>query len=121
MDFKERVLYSQIHPAKLLTDWCAGMVSLYIFWQHNLALGIAVAVIPTLLAAVLVIRFADLYRYKKSQLGRYIHKYGTVDARVTRLFGYLVSAAGAWYQMLPVVAVGLALVILAWLRGSFRV
>ena len=120
MDFKERVLYSQIHPAKLLTDWCAGMVSLYIFWQHEFALGVAVAIIPTVLVAVLVIGFADLYRYKKSRLGSYVHKFETADARATRLFGFVVGAASAWYQMLPVVAVGIALIVLAWLRGSLR-
>lgn len=119
MDFSERLLYHQIYPVKLLVDWSMALISLCLFWQHELLPGIAVAVIPTVLVSFLVIQFADLYRYKKSRMGRYVHKYMTTEAQATRLFGFLVCAAGAWYQMLPVVAVGVILVILVWLRGAF--
>ncbi len=36
MDFREKQLYHQIHPAKLFTDWSAGFIALYFLWQHNL-------------------------------------------------------------------------------------
>ena len=120
MDFRERLLYHQIHPAKLLTDWCAAVVSFYFLWQHQLALGVAIAIVPPVLVSIAVIQFSDLYGYKKSRMGRYVHKYMSMEAHATKLFGFLVSAAGAWYNLLPVVVVGIILVVLVWLRGSFR-
>lgn len=119
MDFGERLLYHQIHPAKLLTDWVAALASFYLLWQNELALGIAVAIIPTVIVSFLVMQFADLYKYKKSRLGMYVKRYMTMEARATRVFGFVVGAVGAWYRMIPVVAVGVVLVILVWLRGAF--
>jgi hypothetical protein len=37
MTLKERMLYHQVHPAKLGTDIAAEVTSLYFFWQHELA------------------------------------------------------------------------------------
>ena len=42
----ERTLYHQIHPAKLLIDWLAGLFALYFFWHRNLLPGLLVSIIP---------------------------------------------------------------------------
>jgi hypothetical protein len=120
MDFRERLLYQQIHPAKLLTDWCFGLLSFYVLWQQQLALGIVVAVVPAIVVSILVLQFADLYKYKKSRLGIYVHKYVNTESYATRLFGFVVGAGGAWYHMPLLVAVGIVLVALGWLVGAFR-
>jgi len=36
MNLKEKILFHQVHPAKLATDILASIVSLYFFWQHDL-------------------------------------------------------------------------------------
>jgi len=36
MTLQEKVLYHQIHPLKLITDWGTGLAALYLFWQHAL-------------------------------------------------------------------------------------
>ena len=33
MNFKEKSLYHQIHPAKLLTDWITTVPSLFLLWN----------------------------------------------------------------------------------------
>jgi hypothetical protein len=32
---KEKILYHQIHPLKLLTDGTTGLLALYFFWRHD--------------------------------------------------------------------------------------
>jgi hypothetical protein len=36
---KEKILFHQVHPAKLATDIAAAVVSLYFLWQHQLVIG----------------------------------------------------------------------------------
>jgi len=35
METREKVLYHQIHPAKLLTDWGTLPIALYLLWQRR--------------------------------------------------------------------------------------
>ena len=35
MTLQPKILYHQIHPAKLLTDWAAGFAALYFFWERR--------------------------------------------------------------------------------------
>jgi hypothetical protein len=37
MDFGEKVLYHQIHPAKLAADISASLVSTYLMWRRRFA------------------------------------------------------------------------------------
>ena len=71
MTLKEKVLFHQIHPAKLATDIAAAVISLYFLWQHQLVIGLLTHFIPPPIASVAVIRFADLDPYKTSPLGTY--------------------------------------------------
>jgi hypothetical protein len=43
---QEKILYHQIHLAKLLTDWATGFLALYFFWQKALLTGLLVAIVP---------------------------------------------------------------------------
>ena len=71
MNLKEKYIYHQIHPAKLLTDIAAGIASLYPLWLHQLLLGLLIMLAPPLIASLLTIRYANLQRYKKSPFGKY--------------------------------------------------
>ena len=36
MNLQEKELYHEIHPLKLFTDWSAGLIALYVLWQHEI-------------------------------------------------------------------------------------
>jgi len=76
----ERVLYHQIHPAKLLVDWTAGLVAAGSLWRHHLIAALVVRLLPPFLASALLLtgRFdQDLLRYRASAFGRYVARHMT--------------------------------------------
>jgi len=121
MDFQEKVLYHQIHPAKLAADVSGSIVSTYLMWRRRFALAMLAAFVPAVVASVLVIRYADLERRKDSRFGRYMQRY--MDRRVLdawRFFGQVLMWVGAWYQVGKLVPIGVATVIAAWVSGLWR-
>jgi putative flippase GtrA len=117
MTLQEKTLYHQIHPAKLLTDWGTGLYALYPLWQHQLILALLIAFVPSIIASFVIIRYVDLERQKQSSFGGYISRYMTRLMQAIRFVGYAIMALGAWYHAVPVVVIGLAVILLAWLRG----
>jgi hypothetical protein len=65
MDFGEKVLYHQIHPAKLASDIGGSLLSTYLMWRRRFAWAMLAAFVPAALASVLVIRYADLEKRKR--------------------------------------------------------
>jgi hypothetical protein len=114
---KERILFHQVHPAKLATDIAAAAVSLYFLWQHQLVVGLAIHFIPPPIASAAVLRFADLEPYKASAIGAYLACYMTPTAQATRLAGDLITVVAAWYQSPAGIAFGLAIILAAWVYG----
>jgi hypothetical protein len=121
MDFNEKVLYHQIHPAKLAADVGGSLVSTYLMWRRRFACAMLAAFVPAVLASVLVMRYADLERRKHSPFGRYMGRY--MDRRVLdawRFFGQVVMWVGAWYRVGKLVPIGAATVVAAWVSGLWR-
>jgi hypothetical protein len=105
MTLKEKILFHQVHPAKLATDIGAAVISLYFFWQHDLVVGLLIHLIPPPIGSFVVIRFANLEHYKNSQLGAYLVRYMTPTAQTTRLLAIstLSSASASSSQPGPTV------------------
>ena len=120
MQFREKILYHQIHPAKLATDILAEPVSLYFFWRHALALGLVTHFAPPIIASAVIVGSMDLQRQKASRFGHYIAQFMSRGVEAARLAGDIVMVFGAWYRAPLVIAGGLLIVILAWLSGFFR-
>jgi hypothetical protein len=121
MDFNEKVLYHQIHPAKLAADVSGSIVSTYPLGRRRFAWAMLAAFVPAVLASILVIRYADLERRKHSPFGRYMQRY--MDRRVLdawRFFGQVVMWVGAWYRVGKLVPIGAATVVAAWVSGLWR-
>ena len=120
MDFGEKVLYHQIHPAKLAADIGASLVSTYLMWRRRFVAAMLGAFVPAVLASILVIGYADLERRKHSRFGRYVHRY--MDWRVStwRSLGQVVMWVGAWYRVGKLIPIGLAIVVGAWASGVWR-
>jgi len=51
------------------------LIALYFAWQRELGLTWVIALVPSVLVTIYLIRFADLQKYKDSRLGHYVAKY----------------------------------------------
>ncbi len=117
MTFQEKTLYHQIHPLKLATDIGFTFPALYLLWQHQLVAALIVTFVPSILSSALIMRFANLEPYKQSALGQYIQRYMSPVVVALRMIGLVVMMIGAWLQVFWTIPLGLAIVVLAWLRG----
>ena len=120
MWLREKILYHQIHPAKLGTDILAAVVSLYFLWQHQLLLGLVIHFAPPVLASALLVRFGHFHAQKNSAFGRDVARHMTHTIEVVRLAGDIVMVFGAWYHAPAVIATGLLIVFAAWESGPLR-
>ena len=121
MDFHEKVLYHQIHPAKLAADVGGSIASTYLMRRRRFAWAMLAAFAPAVLASVLVMRYADLERRKHSRFGCYMRRY--MDRRgvdAWRFFGQVVMWVGAWYRVGKLVPAGAATVVAVWISGLWR-
>jgi hypothetical protein len=121
MKLKEKYLYHQIHPLKLLTDNAAGFGSLYFLWRHQLGLALVVMLVPPPLASFLVMRYVNLEPYRQSALGKYIARSMSHAMEAVRLAGMAVMALGAWHHSLWIILAGTAMVLFGWLRGKISI
>ena len=120
MDFGEKVLYHQIHPAKLAADVSGSLVSTYLMWRRRFAWAMLAAFVPAVVASVLVIAYADLERRKLSPFGRYMQRYMNRRVEAWRFFGQVVIWVGAWYRVGKLIPIGWAIVVAAWVSGLWR-
>jgi hypothetical protein len=117
MTFKDKMLFHQIHPAKLATDWITALASLYYFWQHQLLAGLALHFIPPIFVSLLLVHFAALEPYRQSAFGRYVALHMTRFIEGVRLFGNLAMVLGAWVHDVKLIALGLVVILGAWCNG----
>lgn len=113
----ERVLYHQVHPLKLATDIVAAIASLALLWSHQLGPALLIAFVPPVVVSAVLLRSADLKRYKASRLGAYLRRFMTPVAQALRLVGFGVFALGAWAHQPLVILAGLLLVAGCWSYG----
>jgi hypothetical protein len=118
MTRKEKVLYHQIHPLKLLTDCTVGFAALPLLWRHRLRAALLVMFVPPILASIVIIKYVDLEPYKRSPFGRYVERYMTKEMQAVRLAGALIMALGAWHRRPWFIPSGLLVVLFGWLRGK---
>jgi hypothetical protein len=118
MTLQEKILYHQIHPLKLAADIACAPVSLYLFGQYRLLLGIAAHFVPPVAASLVLIRHGELAAYKNSAAGAFMRRRMTRTAEGIRFAGDIVMVVGAWFREPPLIVLGLALVILACRAGS---
>lgn len=117
MQRRERVLYHQIHPLKLLTDVATAALATALLWRHHLLLALIVGFLPSLVISAVLLRWADLEPYRRSAAGRYIARFMTRRVELARLVGLLPLWGGAWIQRAAVIAFGIAWIGGCWLWG----
>jgi hypothetical protein len=119
MTLREKIIFHQVHPAKLATDIAAAVISLYLFWQYELVIALLTHFVPPPVGSAAVIRFANLEGIKISRLGAYLVRYMTLLAQATRLTGDLVMVVAAWFHSPIGIGVGLIMILAAWSYGVF--
>jgi hypothetical protein len=117
MEFAEKELYHQIHPAKLATDIGATPFALYFFWLHELLPAIVITLVPSVVASALIMRHADLEPYRSSGRGRYLKRYMTRAMEAVRFSGLLIMIAGAWFHVWLLILLGIPIILFGWFRG----
>ena len=120
MDVSEKLLYHQIHPAKLAADITGSLLSTSLLWKRKFGPAMLAAFGPAILASAGVLRFADLERLKRSPFGRYIRPFMTRRVEAWRFSGQVVMWVGAWYHQFWLIPAGIATVVTAWLSGRWR-
>ncbi len=120
METKEKVLYHQIHPAKLSTDIAAAVASTILFWLHFFWIGLAVNLAPPIVASLLIVRFVNLERIRESAAGAYLRRNMTPAAQAVRFAGNVVMLAGAWFQSVALLAISVLVIALGWTWGLIR-
>ena len=120
MDFGEKVLYHQIHPAKLAADVGGSLASTYLMWCRRFVAAMLAAFVPAVVASVLVIRYADVEKRKHSPFGRYIGRYMDRRVEAWRFFGQVVIWVGSWHGVGKLVPIVWAIVVAAWTSGIWR-
>ena len=120
LTFRERVLYHQIHPAKLFADIATALVAIDLFWRHALAPGLIIALLPPLLVSAVLLQEGNLDRYRSSPMGAYLRRFMPPWVQAVRLFGVALAFYASWHHIPAGIYGGLALVAVCWANGLFR-
>jgi uncharacterized membrane protein len=120
LTFAERALYHQIHPAKLFADTSTAVIGIDLFWRHELVPGLIIALLPPVLVSAVLVREADLERYRSSPMGAYLRRFMPPWIQAVRLFGVAVALYASWHRLPAGVIGGVALVALCWGAGAVR-
>src|SRR5262245_15364866 len=117
MTSNEKLLYQQIHPAKLLTDFGTSFASTWLLWEARWGYAAIVAFLPSLAVTLWLVRFGDLARYRNSQLGDYVTRYMPQKVVAERIAGQLVVWGAAIVHVIWLIPFGYFVIALAWLNG----
>jgi hypothetical protein len=120
MTLAERILYHQIHPAKLFADTATALVAIDLFWRHELVPGLIIALLSPVLVSAVLLREANLERYRSSWMGAYLRRFMPPWVQAVRLFGVGVAFYASWYHVPAGIVGGFALVALCWANGVVR-
>ena len=117
MQRRDRLLYHQIHPAKLVTDVASAAAAATLFWRHRPAFALIVGFVPSIVTSIVLLRGADLEPYRRSAFGRYVRRFMTRRVELARLAGLLPLWGGAWLRRPSLIGLGVVWILGCWLIG----
>jgi hypothetical protein len=117
MTLREKILYHQIHPAKLLTDCATSFASSSLLWEARWTEAGLIAFLPSIMLTLILLLFDRLERFKDTSFGHYIKRFMTKKIEAARLAGQIVVWSGAAAHILWIVPFGYFVIALAWANG----
>ena len=114
---RERLLYHQIHPAKLGTDVATAAATTVLLWHHRPLVALLVAFLPSVAVTIVLLRWADLEPYRRSAFGRYVGRFMTRRVELARVAGLVPLWGGAWLRRPVVIGLGVVWILACWLWG----
>jgi hypothetical protein len=117
MSFRDRLLYHQIHPAKIATDASFGLLALVLLWRQRVVAGILLVTVTSLSSSVWLLIHSDLDRYRQSRAGRYMRVYQTAPVQLARFGSYGMMLAAARRRNTWVLAIGATALPTCWFYG----
>jgi len=116
----ERLLYQQVHPLKLLTDFATSFCSSWLLWNRQWAAAALVGLVPSVVVTGLLLWRADLAPFVRTPIGRYVARFMTRRVEALRFAGQLLMWAGAGLHIVWWLPLGFMIVVFGWLSGFFR-
>jgi len=113
----EKMLYHQIHPAKLLTDVGSSLASAWLVWESRWLEAALVGLLPSVVVTAFLVGCVNLERWRKTRLGNYVEGHMPRSAVMQRILGQIIVWAGAGLHVLWLVPFGYFVVVLAWVNG----
>jgi hypothetical protein len=117
MTLQQRMLYQQIHPAKLLTDFGTSFASAWLLWKGQYIAAAIVGLLPSIAITLWLARFADLERLRASWFGNYLTDHMPTNIVASRIGGQLLVWGAAISHVPWLIPLGYFVIILAWLNG----
>ena len=117
MTWTEKLLYHQIHPAKLLTDVATSFASSWLLWTAHWVTAAVVAFVPSIVVSALLLWRVDLEPLRRTPFGRYVATFMTRKVEAIRLGGQAVMWIGAGTHIPWLLPLGFMIVVFGWLGG----
>jgi hypothetical protein len=127
MTLRERERLHQLHPAKLLVDWCTAAVGCALFWSRQPVAALLVGFAPSLATTLLFLSGAfdsTLDRIRRPVILQAIAWQLSTDVNTIRFAGLALAWIGCWFHRPWLVPGGVLVILggwwLAWRRGQRR-
>jgi len=120
MNQADRVLYHQVHPAKLAADIGSTVVAIPLLWTGDLWLGLAVALGVPIVASAIVLRSSAVEQIARRPIAAYLRRSMTPPMQAIRLVLGLAVLAGAWWHWPALSGGSIVGVALVWANGLVR-
>ena len=117
MTRQEKLLYQQIHPWKLWTDFGTSFASAWLLWEARWGLALIVGLFPSIAITLWITRYVDLEPYRQSRFGAYLVGHMPAKIVTQRIVGQLLVWTGAASHVSWLIPFGYFLIVLAWLNG----
>ena len=117
LTLRERLLYHQIHPAKLFADLSTALIGIDLFWHRELIPGLIIALVTPALVSAALLLDGDLQDLRASRMGSYLRRCMPSWVQAVRLFAIGFAFYAAWYHAPAGIVGALALVIVCWANG----
>ena len=120
MERKEKILYHQIHPLKLIVDISTACASIYLMWDRQWIIALLVGFIPSVIITLFMSTLMDFEKQKRSAFGQYVARFMDRRVEACRILGYSIMLGGAWFRSSMVIIFGFLVIVLAWMIGLFH-